>query len=249
MLRPVERYSPVAGRKRASVLGGRLLRGLVIALVLYLLVSRFLAGTYRIESVSMEPGLSPADRVVVSFLSYGARLPFSDARFPGLQEPSRGDLVMVQPPFSEEPSLVERIFEPLVSFFTGQRATLHRDLFGGRVNAYMVKRLVGMPGDTIRFSDYVLFIKPRGGSGFVPEQRLVPAAYQIRAASAARGWDASLPLSGSSSDMALADDQYFVLGDNRTESSDSRSWGPVTRDRIIGKVIYRYWPPGSIGAP
>jgi signal peptidase I len=38
-----------------------------------------------------------------------------------------------------------------------------------------------------------------------------------------------------------------VMGDNRPDSSDSRSWGPVPLDRIIGKVIYRYWPPRVIG--
>lgn len=249
MLSPVARYSSVSRKKRAGVLGGRILRGLLIAFLLYLVVSRFLAGTYRIESASMEPALSPSDRVIVSFLSYGPRLPFSDVRLSGLAEPTRGDLVVVRPPFFEEPGVVERVFEPLVSFVTGQKATLRRDLFGSRVNGYMVKRLIGMPGDTLRMSNFVLTIRPRGASAFVPEQQISSSAYTVRAASAVAGWDATLPLSGSSAEMPLGDGEYFVLGDNRTESSDSRSWGPVTRDRIIGKVIFRYWPPASFGAP
>ncbi len=249
MFGSVERYSPLSARRRAGTLGARLLRVLLIALLLYLVVSRFLAATFRIDSGSMEPGLMPADRVIVSLLSYGARVPFSDQLLPALGEPSRGDLVVIRPPFYEEPGPLERVFEPFVSFFTAQRATLRHDLFGSRVNSYMVKRLVGMPGDTVRLDGWLLSVKPRGASSFVPELSLAPAAYRVLVGTPARGWDASLPLSGTEPERVLGQQEYFVLGDNRADSSDSRSWGPITRDRIIGKVVYRYWPPRSIGVP
>ncbi len=71
--------------------------------------------------------------------------------------------MVVQPPFAGEPSLLARILEPLASFLTLQKVTLHRDLYGGRVNGYMVKRLVGMPGDTVRLAGFALSVKPRGG--------------------------------------------------------------------------------------
>lgn len=247
MIGSVERYSSSAGKKRANVAGGRLLRTVIVALVLYLVVSRFLASTYRIESVSMQPGLSPADRVIVSGLSFGPRVPFSQARLPGLGTPERGDLVVVQPPFLEEPTLLLRVIEPLANFFSLQRATLHRNLYGARVNGYMVKRIVGLPGDTVRLKSYIASIKPRGASDFISEQQLITGQYRIQTSSPARGWSASLPLSGNGGDLVLQKDEYFVLGDNRPESSDSRSWGAIGADRIVGKVIYRYWPPRSIG--
>jgi signal peptidase I len=249
MIGSVERYSSTAGKRRASLAGGRFLRVVIIALILYLVISRFLAATYRIESVSMQPSLRPADRVVVSLLTYGPRVPFSQSRLPGLSIPARGDIVVVQPPFLREPNLVSRILEPIASFLTLQKATLHRDLYGTRVTGYMVKRVIGLPGDTLRMSNYVLSIRPRGGTDFIPEQQLIPLHYQIQAANGATGWSNTFPLSGNSAEIVLKDDEFFVLGDNRPESSDSRSWGPLSRDRIVGKIVYRYWPPTSFGTP
>jgi signal peptidase I len=247
MIGSVERYSSPTGRRRVNVLGGRLMRVLIIAFVLYLIVFGFVASTYRIESASMEPGLLPSDRVIVSSLSFGARVPFFQSRLPGLGVPARGDLVVIRPPFLEEPGLLWRIAEPLAAFLSLQKATLHRDLYGSRVNAYMVKRIVGMPGDTVRMKDYILLIKPRGAADFVPEQQLIPVRYQVLTSLTARGWSASLPFSGNGGEQVLQAGEYFVLGDNRPDSSDSRSWGALAAERIVGKLIYRYWPPRSIG--
>jgi signal peptidase I len=96
-------------------------------------------------------------------------------------------------------------------------------------------------------SRFVLSIKPRGSTDFIPEQQLTASRYEIRTAVDARGWQETFPLSGNSDEIRLKDDEYFVLGDNRPSSSDSRSWGPLSRDRIVGKIIYRYWPPRSLG--
>jgi signal peptidase I len=115
------------------------------------------------------------------------------------------------------------------------------------VDAYMVKRLVGMPGDTIRMSGYVLSVKPRGAAEFSSEQQGAAESYAVVTDAQAPGWDAALPASGTLPERVLGSDEYFVLGDNRPESSDSRSWGPVGRARIIGKVVFRYWPPRSFG--
>lgn len=249
MIGSVERYSSSMRKKRFNLFGSLAFRIIFIALLLYLVVSHFLVSTSRIESVSMSPTLSPSDRVVVSSLAFGARIPFSQARLPGLGSPERGDLVVVRPPFVQDSTFIRRLFEPVAAFFTLQKATLHRDLYGARVNTAMVKRVIGLPGDTVRMRSFQAYIKPREGTQFVPEAEMLGSRLPPVKAVLPKGWDSSLPLAGNSADIVLGEDEYFVLGDNRQESSDSRSWGPIHGSRILARVIYRYWPPRSIGKP
>ena len=85
MIGSVERYSSSFEGGGCPFCGTRTFRILLIAFILYLVVSRFIVATFRVESVSMEPQMSPADRVIVSYLAFGPRVPFSHSRFPGLR--------------------------------------------------------------------------------------------------------------------------------------------------------------------
>jgi signal peptidase I len=48
-------------------------------------------------------------------------------------------------------------------------------------------------------------------------------------------------------DLTLAANEYFMMGDNRNDSNDSRAFGPVTRERLVGEAVVRYWPLQSLG--
>lgn len=247
MIGTVERYTSAVRKRRVSLWRSGVVRVLVTAFLLWLVVSRFLASTWRVESVSMSPALAPADRVVVSLIAFGPRIPFTSTRLPGLDEPRRGDLVVVEPPYAGTAPAWRRLLEPIAGFFTGQKATLVRDLEGGRVNRFVVKRVIGVPGDTIRLQAFTASIKPRGASDYTPEAQLIREPFERRIEFAPTGWDPSLPFSGSAVDVTLGAGEYYVLGDNRTSSSDSRSWGPLEETRIIGRVVFRYWPLRSLG--
>lgn len=99
-----------------------------------------------------------------------------------------------------------------------------------------IKRIVGLPGDTVAFSESRLFI-----NGLLqPEPYIMEPCHPSHCPD--RTW-------------TLGPDQFFVLGDNRNNSSDSRIFGPVQRHQLVGAVLVRYWPPHAwglvarIGAP
>lgn len=88
----------------------------------------------------------------------------------------------------------------------------------------IIKRIIGMPGDTVSINDNTVYVND--------EKIEEDYAY------------------GETSDyeeITLGDDEYFILGDNRPISKDSRYFGPVKEDEIIGKVIFRLWPFNKFG--
>lgn len=89
-----------------------------------------------------------------------------------------------------------------------------------------IKRVIGLPGETVAI---------RKGRVFINGQRLKePYIDQVDRSSS---WGPS----------PMGEDEYFVLGDNRDNSSDSRSWGMLPRENIIGKAWISYWPPPEWG--
>ena len=88
----------------------------------------------------------------------------------------------------------------------------------------IIKRIIGMPKDTVSIKDNTVYVND--------EELEEDYAY------------------GETSDyeeITLGDDEYFILGDNRPISKDSRYFGPVKEDEIIGKIIFRLWPFNKFG--
>lgn len=98
---------------------------------------------------------------------------------------------------------------------------------------YFIKRVVGMPGDRVKIADNAVWIY---GTDHPEGLRLDESSYLA----------STVPTFGDR-DVTLAPDEYFLMGDNRTASLDSRSFGPVQRDFIVGRVWIRGWPPEKFG--
>jgi signal peptidase I len=87
-----------------------------------------------------------------------------------------------------------------------------------------IKRVIGLPGDRVEVRDGVVFVN---GQGLEEDYIAASPVYES-------AWD--IPI-----------DSLFVLGDNRNNSSDSHSWGPVPVEYVIGKATFVYWPPTEWG--
>jgi len=185
-------------------------------------------------SASMEPGIRPGDRVLVSPIVYGAHAFFSPKKLPGIVKPKRGDVVLVSPPNAKKRNSFRDAFRPLVRFFSFQ-------MFAADDEA-VIKRIVALPGDVVTFKDSVISVNPGGTAHFLTEFELASRPYDVLKAKLPEGWAGDLPFSDSFREIKLGEGQYFLMNDNRGATNDSRAWGSLSEERILGKVILRFWP-------
>lgn len=194
-----------------------------IAIVVFLLVRAFLVEAFKIPSGSMEGTLLVGDFLLVNKLVYGAEVPFTGKRLPAFRGPQRGDVVVFQWPS-----------DPSKNF---------------------VKRLVGVPGDTLSMDQGVLV---RNGSavaeGYVRhtdpgtdpsgEDFRWQSDYLVRTAEASIAYH---PSRNNWGPIVVPQRHYFMLGDNRDNSLDSRYWGFVPDSLVRGRplIVYYSYQPDS----
>jgi signal peptidase I len=98
-------------------------------------------------------------------------------------------------------------------------------------------------------TNFVLRIKPRDESYSFTEFELSEHPYNVTIPQVPALWDESLPFSGNMERIVLGEDECFVLSDDRSNTNDSRTWGPIPVSLIAGKALFRYWPLNRLGLP
>jgi signal peptidase I len=175
---------------------------IAIAIGVVLAIKAWVVNPYRIPSSSMEPTLhcaKPAD---------GCRASLSDRVLANrfiyhFKDPERGDVIVFKtPPEAEE-----------CQGGTGGGTTF-------------VKRIVGLPGETIRGQDGFIYV-----NGEKLDEPYLDGVRDRR----------------DFGERQIPEGHYFMMGDNRGQSCDSRDWGTIPRANIIGEVFAVYWPPRRIG--
>lgn len=197
-------------------------RSLFPVFFIVLLLRSFLVEPFRIPSGSMMPTLLIGDFILVNKFAYGIRLPITNTKVIEIDEPQRGDVVVFRYP--EDPSIP------------------------------FIKRVMGLPGDHVAYNDINKMFYVNGE----PLTQEVIGTYQgIGAGSNMTGaeehFEYLLPNfkhqilvaprqvnPGRYSEMTVPPKNYFVLGDNRDNSRDSRFWGTVPEENLIGKA-FRIW--------
>jgi len=191
--------------------------------VIVLILRSFLVEPFRIPSSSMVPTLLIGDFILVNKFTYGIRIPVINHKVIELNSPERGDVVVFRYPL-----------DPATPF---------------------IKRVVGLPGDQVEYTDKQVFI-----NGELVSQSAEPPFVGIRSAAPYTG---NLVYSESLGDIEhkilvtpqafspnrefeVPAGHYFVLGDNRDNSRDSRFWGYVPEDHLVGKAFYIWlnWDSG-----
>ncbi len=174
-----------------------------IALLLAVLVKTLAFQAFYIPSESMVETLQVNDRVLVNKISYR------------LGEPQRGDVVVFDRTPDTDESLVGALFRNL------------GESIGVRTpEADLIKRVVGLPGETIEIRQNTVFIDGVA----IDEPYLEDGIRTTRM-----------------DPLTVPDDSYFVMGDNRSRSLDSRSFGTISRDEIVGKAFVIIWPTSRWG--
>lgn len=95
-----------------------------------------------------------------------------------------------------------------------------------------IKRVMALPGDTIMIKDESIYV-----NGEQVQEPYLPPDFTTPAGAFTRG----------EREILLGEDEYFMVGDNRSYSSDSRAWGPVSKSAIVGRAFFRYWPLEDAG--
>ena len=195
----------------------------------------------------MEPTLRPGDRVLATPLVFGPLTPFG--KIPGIAKPGRGDLVIVEPGYAKRIEGWRLVADSILRFATLQRISLARDAQEPALSGPLLKRVIALPGDSVKMEDFVFKVRPSGELHYLTEFELSSRRYDISRASLPEGWIERMPGSGSMPERVLGKDECFVAGDSRSSSSDSRDWGSIGLGRLRSLVILRYWPLRRFGLP
>ena len=208
--------------------------------IIHSLVTGLVISNRVIENNAMRPGILRGERFV--FLSFTVQHMFRD-RSEGNLPFQRGQIVMVDRNAGNRP-VVRTAFDWLVRFFTLQRYSLFP-----KEDTLFVKRVIGLPGDTISMYNYVIRIKPAGEDYEYTEFELTENDYVPELPQVALQWNESIPFSGSMDSIVLGKEECFVLSDDRSVTNDSRTWGSVPANSITGRALVRYWPLTNFGRP
>ncbi|MBP3771180.1 MAG: signal peptidase I [Treponema sp.] len=160
---------------------------------------------------------------------------------PLLKTPGRGDVILMLNYRNSQESLLKRIVKNAALFVSLRKWHPFEETPSSGTRP-VIRRVVGLPGDTIYIDRYVVFVKPENQSHFLTEFEVTESKYNAKILVPPAGWDTDFGAKSSIEPVTLGPDEYFVLGDDRLSSSDSRIWGPVNKSEIIGKVLMLYFP-------
>ncbi|APX93558.1 signal peptidase I [Halomonas sp. 1513] len=188
-------------------------------LLVVLVLRSFVVEPFQIPSGSMRPTLEVGDFILVNKFTYGLRLPVIHTRLVEMNEPERGDVMVFR--FPQEPSI------------------------------NFIKRVVGLPGDSIRYEGKQLYVNgervPNSLLETDPsEQPGEELLEELLGAQAHQIYNNPRDPGPQMRELEVPEGHYFTMGDNRDHSNDSRYWGFVPEENIVGQAfaVWMHWDGG-----
>ncbi len=209
------------------------IEAILFALVIALFIKSFIVDVYKIPTGSMIPTIEVGDFIVASKFIYGSKIPFTKRRLPEVRDPRRGDIVIFLAPYYDPPNIIIQMFTPIVYTLTLGFANIDPQ------PKFYVKRCVGLPGDEIEIINKEVYVNGKPLHGWWPEYHADPEIIPPG--------DSLMSNRDFYGPVIVPEDSFFMMGDNRDRSNDSRFWGFVERYNIYGKALFRYWPPNRMG--
>jgi signal peptidase I len=215
-------------------------KSLAGAVVIYLIVKTLFIEAFRIPSGSMIPTLLIGDWLFVNKLAYGPTVPFTNSHLPGYTNPKHNDVVVFVSPYQPDEAQI-----------------------GNDPTPTLVKRLIGMPGDTLHMRDGQLYLngiaqhQGFAATNYVGDNGIVDPLFdwqhRVEIKGSRFGAPPAQPTLGNWGPLVVPKDHFFMMGDNRYCSKDSRYWGVVPKANVRGRplfVYYSYMPgPSSETGP
>ena len=220
--------------------------GVLAFFAVYVLFASLVFSARVLESNAMMPNLRAGDRFIFSSYAIYSIIPGLETRTLPFR---RGDVVLVDAYRGGNPAFAHRALYVTVRFFTAQRVGL-AEQSGRRAEDYQfVRRVIGLPGDEISMTDYIVRVRDRGSTFSLTEFEVTERDYTTSIPHKPSLWDSSLPFSGNMDAIILGDNEVFLLSDDRSSTNDSRTWGPIPVSNIRGRALFRYWPLTRLGRP
>jgi signal peptidase I len=220
-------FPPAPSEERVEETPYEALASICSVLVVGLFILTFLGQNFVIPSGSMQNTLLIGDHLVVDRITLSP--PAKWMPLVRYREPKRGDIVV----------FIKPVAEPAP------------DADGNPQYLILVKRLIGVPGDHIHLHDGIVIINgvaqnpppegldtPAGDKDFLDE---FPAVAPEPDRGATEAWSVEFPSHIENGDLVVPAGKYFMMGDHRHNSLDSRYWGFVPRENIMGRPLFNYW--------
>jgi signal peptidase I len=202
------------------------LESLLVTVILALFGTTFVVQAFKIPSASMEGTLLIGDHLLVNKFVFGGHVAWYEKFLP-YRPLQRGDIIVFKFPYQD--------------------------------HQHFVKRVIGLPGDRLKLDDQRVYINGRplnepyvvhdSAAGYDPlNYAFPPVGHQLYTTPVQPEWSRALRNYVRGDEIVIPPGKYFAMGDNRDHSLDSRYWGFVDRDAIMGRPFLIYWSVESTGA-